>query len=407
MSVLVTLAGFVLALVLASALGGLVLLRARLGPGPLAHLVRALLGLALLASFHAHAAVGLTLATLIAAATWRGHGLEDALVADERKSNVVALGAIAVALVAIVSRPPVPLFASESAHVALARALSLREVLPTADRSLLLPLMTSALSLGSDATDALAMSGSLVGGLCFALFALLLARSSRTGWDEALPLVVLASAPFAWVLLRSVSVELPVGLAAGSMVLGAERAGKGDRLGAPAAITAALLLAMADEGIVLAVAVALSLALVPGARDAHRAALLAVICLGLASVAERWGAPRLELFDPAPSTARELVSEALRHVADIATWGLVPAVGLAALVASFRRAAPEEPRRLAVTLLLTLAMFLAALVLAPIELRERALDGGLLDRLALELLPLLALLIAEGVRATLPSPPAE
>jgi hypothetical protein len=398
-SVILAALGSSLALALAAAGGGLVLLKARIGSGPVDLLVRALLGLALLSSFHVHVAVGLTLALLIAGATWRGHGLEDAVLEDARKPTLIALGAIALVVTVALLRPPVPIFGSESELVGLARAISLREELPTSDRSLALPVISSALALGSDALTPLSVSSHGMVLASFALFALLVARSARGAFDEALPLVVLATVPFVWVHVRAASVELTLGLLAASMALGAERAGRGDRLGAPAAISAALLLAMGDAGIVLAVAVALAFMLTPSPAGARRTVLMAVTCLGLATVAERWGAPRTTLVDLDLSSSGPLVLEALRHVTDVQTWGLAPAVGLAALVASLRPSATHEQRALTWAIGLAIVMMLVVLVLAPIELRDRALDGGLLNRLALTLLPLGALAIARALHA--------
>jgi hypothetical protein len=397
MSVVLALLGALLTLALATAGGGLVLLRARLGFGPVDMLVRALLGLALLASFHVHPAVGLTLASLIAAATWRGHGLEDAVLEDARRPTGAVLGAILVVAVAALLRPAVPIFTSDTSIVALARAISAGDALPRADRSLVLPVITSALALGSETTTALSVAGSVFVVACFALFALLVARTAEGRFEEALPFVVLATVPLAWVHVRGLSAPLAAGLLAASMALATVCAGKGDRLGAPAAITSALLLAMVDEGAVLAIAVALALTFGRPQRDAHRAALLAVMALGLAAVAERWGAPRTRLTDVDPRATAALAREAVRHATDLQTWGVVPAIGFAALVAALRPAAREEQRLPARAIVLALAMMLVVLVVAPFELRERALTGGLLNRLGLELLPLGAVLIARSL----------
>jgi hypothetical protein len=395
-SALLAILGSILVLAIAAAGGGLVLLRARIGSSPLAMAVRALLGLALLASFYVHVAVGLTLALLIAAASWRGHNLEDAVLEDARKPTAIALGAIVLVVAVVLLRPPVPIFHGESALLALARSISLGDAIAAGERALVLPVMASALALGSDATTSLAIGGEVVVLVSFALFALLVARAAESSFEEALPLIVLASAPFAWIHLRSVSVDLSVGLCAGSLALGIDRAARGDRLGAPSALTAALLLGMADHGIVLAVAVALAFSMAEKSRDARRTALLAVLCLALSAIAGRWTAFGALAIEAAPSSAGRLVVEALRHVTDIQTWGLVPAVALAALVATARRTASAEARVLAVALLLAPAMMLVVLVLDA-ELRALALEGAVLDRLALSLLPLGALLIARSL----------
>ncbi len=400
MTTLAALPGALVALALAAAGGGLVLLRARVGFGPLAMLVRALLGLALLAAFHRHVAVGITLAALVIGATWRTRPLEDAVLDDARPPSAIPYAAILVVVVAALLRPPVPLFAIESEGIALARAVSLGEV-ALLDGSRVLPVLASALALGSDALAPLTVGGTLVVVLSFALFALLVARSASSSFDEALPLVLLATTPFAWIHARAVSVDLAAGLLAGSLALAAGLAGKGDRLGAPAAITAALLLAMADQGIALAVAVTLALAMLEAPRGARRAALSAMGCLAIFALADRLAGVAL---DADARSIGPLAIEAIRHVSDVQTWGLVPAVGLAALASTLRRGAGVEARRLALTLGLALAMMFAVLVLAEVELRDQALEGALLDRLALSLLPLVSLLVARALAG--PSPAA-
>lgn len=407
----VPIAPALVALFLGMVAGGAILFRAGIGVGAASLLVRALLGLAILAELVVHPALGVGLALLVAGVTWRGRGVP---LTEDRAPWITSTGVagVLVAACAAILRPPAPIFWDESVWLAKARvaceggavlmerALDPQSELVPRGYPIVAAVIEACFALRDDSLSALVGGGTALVLAVVALYVLLLGRARASAFEEGATLLALACVPLVWVHLRSVQLDLPVGLLVGALVLAVERADAGDRLGVPAAIVAALLLGIKDEGIAGALAVALAVGTRGASPRARRAAWLA-----FASLAASVLVFRLELHlagsandDHSPHTAvpsviLPLVGDALRDASDVQTWGLVPAVALAACLVSLRRGAPERARRLALVLGLHALFLLAALVFGPPQVRDFALEGTLLDRLGLELLPTAALLI--------------
>lgn len=397
--------------------GGAVTFRAGLGGSPAALLVRALLGLVLLSELVVHPALGVGVAIFVGAATWRArrtpeHAESEQSFREAWRLPAPAIAALLVTLVAAVLRPPVPFFwdesvwlskarvACEGGSVLMARALDAQSDLVPRGYPIIAAVLEASFALGNPSVPSLVAGGTALVLSAVALYVLLLARAARAPFELWGSLLVLALTPFFWVHLRSVQLDLPIGLLLAALVLAVERAEAGDRLGFPAAVTAGLLLGIKDEGLLAALAVAVAL----GTRGANgrgrRAAWSAFVALALSVAVYRW---RLWLAGsanddhsigtPAPRLAFAIVLDALRDASDVQTWGLVPAVGVAAMLASLRRSVDPRARRLSVVIAVYALGLLGALVLGPPQVRDFALEGTLLDRLGLGLLPGVALLV--------------
>ncbi len=397
--------------------GGAILFRAGIGAGPLALLVRALLGLVLLAELVIHPALGVALALLVGAATWRARRSPESRESEQTfreawRLPASAVAAMLVALAAAVLRPPVPFFwdesvwlskarvACEGGAVLMERALDPQSELVPRGYPIVAAVVEASFALGDPSLPSLVAGGTALVLCALALYVLLLARAARAPFELSASVLVLGLTPLFWVHLRSVQLDLPVGLLLAALALAIERAEAGDRLGLPAAVTAALLLGIKDEGLLAALCVALALGTRGASGRARRAAWSAFLALALSVVVFRW---RLwmassanddhSLGSPVPRLAIAIVLDALRDASDLQTWGLVPAVGLAALLATLRRSVDPRARRLAAALVLYALGLLVALVVGPPQVRDFALEGTLLDRFGLELLPGVALLV--------------
>ena len=251
-----------------------------------------------------------------------------------------------------------------------------------------------------DSLASLVSGGTALVVAVLALYVLLLDRGAASAFEERATLVVLACTPLAWVHLRSVQLDLPIGLLVGALVLAIERADQNDRLGIPAAVVAALLLGIKDEGLSAALAVAIALGTWGASPRARRAAWLAFASLASAVIVFR---VRLLLAGSAnddhtlgtatPGAIVPLLGDALRDASDLQTWGLVPSIALAACLVALRPGTPDRARKLALLLALHSLGLLVALVVGPQQVRDFAFEGTLLDRLGLQLLPTAALLI--------------
>lgn len=395
------------ALVLGGLLGSAVLARSGLRWGPAELLVRALLGMALVAASTVHLALGAALALATVGLTWR----ERAAVAPERRPlPTLALGATGFVTAVAALRPPVPLFWDESVWLTKARIacdgpaeLMARALDPGSDLAprgypIIAAVIEASFALGDASLSSLVAGGTALVIVSFALFALLLARGASS-LDERATLFVLAATPLCWVHVRSVQLDLPVGLLTAALFLAIERAAKSDPLGLPAAITAALLLGIKDEGLACVLAVAAAFLVSERRGPRARAALAACGAVGLEAATYRlrlWLAGSTNddhTFDQLmPSAIPDLAREALRHAVDVETWGIVPPLALAAVVLAFTRSAPPGARPAALALVLCSAGLALALLVGPSQVREFALEGTLLNRLGLEVLPLAAVL---------------
>jgi hypothetical protein len=407
------------ALLVGGVVGGLVLARSGLGWGPAEVTVRGLLGVSLAAAFTVHLALG---AAIAIATFW----LTSRAAAASREDPVpplprLALGANALVTAVAALRPTVPLFWDESVWLTKARVacegpfeLMARAVDPASDLvprgyPIVAAVLEASFALGDPSLSALVGGGAALVILSFALFALLLARGPSPR-DHVATLFVLAVTPLAWVHLRSVQLDLPVGLLTAALFLAIERSGKGDPIGLPAAITAALLLGIKDEGLASTIAVAAAvLSTEARASPAGRTAWLAAGALALSSATYRlelWFAGSTNddhsLGEVSMVAIPDLARETFRHAVDLQTWGVVPPLALAAVVLALRRAAPTRVRTAALAIVFTASALGLALLIGPSQVRDFALEGTLLNRLGLELLPLAAILIP---RVFLSDPP--
>lgn len=403
--------GALVALALGLVGGGVVLFRARVGVSAAAILVRALLGLVMLAELVVHPALGVGLALVLALVTWQGRGVPET---EDRAPTATFTGvaAILVASAVAILRPPAPIFWDESVWLAKARvaceggavlierALDPHSELAPRGYPIIGAVLEACFALRDDSLASLVGGGTALVLSVLALHALLLGRAAASVFEERATWLVLACTPLVWVHLRSVQLDLPLGLLVAALVLAIERADAGDRVGVPAAVTIALLLGIKDEGIVGALAVALALGTRGASVRARQAAWIAFACLAASVAVFRL---RLHLVgsandDHSPGAVAfgavlPLLGDALRDASDLQTWGLVPSVALAACLVTLRSATSDRARSVARVLVLFALGLLAALVIGPPQVRDFAFEGTLLDRMGLELLPTAALLI--------------
>jgi hypothetical protein len=407
----IALGGAFIALALGAIGGAALLLRAGVDHSAASWLVRALLGLALLAEAVVHPALAITIAALVVALTWRGP-------TSERAPWITSAGiaALLVAGAAALSRSPVPVFWDESVWLAKARvaceggaalmtqALDPQSTLVPRGYPVIAAVLEACFAMGHDDLASLVGGGTALVLCALALFVLLLGRAAETPFEERASLAVLAFTPFVWVHLRSVQLDLPIGLCTAALVLAIERAAANDRLGLPAAVTAALWLGMKDEGLAAALAVALVLGARHASPLARRAAWGAFGALAISVLVYRF---RLHVAGSAnddhsfgdftPRIVLDALRIGARDASDIETWGLAPAVALAACVAAAMRSASTRARRIAMVLALHALFLLVALVIGPEQVRDFAREGTLIDRLGLQLLPTAALLIPRAM----------
>lgn len=250
------------------------------------------------------------------------------------------------------------------------------------------------LSLGHDALSTHVLAASLLVLLC-ALTAL------ETFWSERpslLALAVLVAAPLVWVHLRSIYVDLPVGLL-GLAVLGLLLRDP-DRPPLLAAVLALVLAGFKDEGLAQVVAATAAALLVHGLRR-WRLALPALLAL-ITVATWRWlvHSHGVTLFDhalgvPQWDWAPRLLQLLVLHASDVFSWGVFWAVTVAMV---FTPSTDPTARALKVMLVL-LALFAAAALLGgPERVRVFAENGTLLNRLLLQLWPCAALLVWLGLR---------
>ena len=172
--------------------------------------------------------------------------------------------------------------------------------------------------------------------------------------------------------------------------------------GAPhVAILAAFLLAgVKDEGAAHVIAVAAAVAVTTGERRAPAlAAAAALVSAGtwrvlLALAGVEHGDHALEgagLVD-APAIATEVV----RGATDVLSWGATWPLALAASVVCVRRGDPRA-RAVVLALALSFAALLTGVLAGSERVRAFALDGTLMNRLLMQLLPLAAWLVLEGI----------
>lgn len=251
------------------------------------------------------------------------------------------------------------------------------------------------LSLGHDSLSTHVVAASLLVLLCV-FTALESIDAVRPRW---LAVAVLASAPLAWVHLRSTYVDLPIGLL-GLALFGLLRSDS-SRPPLLAAVLAVVLTGFKDEGLAQVLAATAAVLLLHGLRA--RLFLPAVAAL-VTMATWRWlvhlhGVP---LFDHALGSPQwDWVPLLLRlsalHATDVFSWGVAWAVTFAVLLSP----AKDSTQRALKVMLLLLALFASAALLGgPERVRVFAENGTLLNRLLLQLWPTAALLVLRGVGET-------
>ena len=220
--------------------------------------------------------------------------------------------------------------------------------------------------------------------------------------------VLLVTCPLVVVHLRSLYVDLPLGFLLASLALLFAREGT---TGA-CVVLAMVLASLKDEGlahalVVAAVAAVRSLALlrvgerVEARRLQVRAAAVAIAAL---AVADAWHvrleAAHLANVDHAISLPHldrvaTLVALAVGHLSDFTSWGALWALALgAALATAISPRGPTAARWLTTLVVGDALVVLAGLLVTPDRVMSFATGGTLLNRIAMQLTPLAALLVA-------------
>ncbi len=375
--------------------------------GPWRWPLGALVALTLLALGWLHPLLGTTLLGLLVAA--RRPGGRDVRPAHH---GPLVWGA-AVGLLVGAARPMGPLYWDE--HVWLAKArLATRGIHTLADAALapntvVLPRgypigwsLAEALLAGLSPDAASLTAGAYaLSALCLLLYVALLDRGGR----GPVALGVMAAAPLAWVHWRSAYVDLPLGLLTASVAVGLDHARRqGDGRTMPLVVSAAALAGAAkDEGSVHIAAIVFAFVVTGGLRDrAERRSIVLVGAAGLVPGLAWWvlrHAADVANTDHAPTgfaffQAGALVRQSLWHLADVRSWGVVPAAVGGAVIVALRRPAT---RPLALALVCAGGALAAAVLVGPERVRDFALQGTLLSRLAMQLLPLGAVVLAEAL----------
>lgn len=329
---------------------------------------------------------------------------------DEPARSLLPWGAMGVLLALVLLRPWVPTQWDEFVWLGKARfeaqgfGAGVRASLDTAQHVIpagyppLWPAAVGWLSLGGDVVETQVAAASLL--LCWC--ALVAAEAwwpvLRRRAEALLVLAAAAATPLVWVHVRSVYLDLPVGLLT-IAVLGFLLT---DRL-APACAVAVVLTGFKDEGVAQVLAATVGLVVSRGLKRPLLPYLTPALLAVVAAVTWRWlvhhhgvtvvdhaaGAPVVEWL---PTLGRLLV----HHATDLATWGVFWAIAVGALVSP-----STTPHLGAVrwTLVAGLVFLVGALVSGPERVRVFAENGTLLNRLLMQSWPAAALLLALRVNA--------
>jgi len=259
------------------------------------------------------------------------------------------------------------------------------------------PEAVSWVALGSDALEAQVLAGSL-------LLVLALGSAMEAWWPvvrRARPMVLISlaatcTAPLVWVHLRSVYVDLPLGLLALAL-LGFLCSGRPGL----ASVVAVVMAGLKDEGLPQVLAATVGAMAVMGVQ---RPLLPRLAPAGLAVLVVMTWRLLLARHDitvvdhalatPAWAWAPDLVRLLVLHAADVFSWGVFWAVVLS--VALMRRDSPSVIA-LSWSLLASLAFIAAALLAGPERVRVFAENGTLINRLLMQLWPTAALLVWLGL----------
>jgi hypothetical protein len=346
-----------------------------------------------------------------------------ALARPRRRPAVVvafALACVALAVAFVALRPPVPLYWDEFIWLGKARlvaqgagtlrdaTLDARVVVP-AGYPLFWPIAVGWLAAHrTDAATLVVAARTLVATTAVIYLGALGARARHRGWVFATAAVGVVAAPFVFVHLRSVYVDLPVGLL--TAALGALLVVPASRSSAlVVAVVAAALASAKDEGFVH-VAVVASIATIPAlrARDASRLLSPLAAWLGAAVPFLAWRVLLVEhgatdpdhgLGLPDVTTVLPLLRIFASHALDVQSWGLFwPIVAGVALSEATRRDARGAAARLFASMLACdVAAVFVGLTACPERVHEFAEGGTLVGRLLLQEVPLAIVMVAEVV----------
>lgn len=313
--------------------------------------------------------------------------------------------ALAVIVVLLVARPWVPSQWDELVWLAKARfetegfGAGVRAALDPEQRVIpagyppLWPAAVGWLSLGVDTLETQVVAAALLVFLCAAV-------ALEAWWpviQRAKPSMVtiaavLVAAPVAWVHLRSLYVDLPVGLL-GVAVLGFLLT---ERLGA-ACTLAVVMTGFKDEGFAHVLAATLGALAVKGVRRPFLHWLAPALLSVIGTVTWRWLLHRhgVNVVDhavgaPELGWAGSFVGLLARHATDVPTWGLFWAVVAGVLLS---RAPTDEVRALRWALVAGVVFIAGALLFGPERVRVFAENGTLLNRLLVQWWPTGAALV--------------
>jgi hypothetical protein len=215
--------------------------------------------------------------------------------------------------------------------------------------------------------------------------------------------VVLLASPLVLVHLRSSYVDLPLGLLVGAFAVLLGRPGAG----VASAVVAVAAVALKDEGMVHVAAITLVGVADGLARQRDAALVRRAIASGLcaATVMAAWHL-RLDLSGIANADhalslpdwhrLRMLAGCALAHLLEFQSWGALAVLGVGGImaVAIKPRSAPRAALWYGSLLLADAIVLFVALLATPERVMEFVTGGTLLNRLAMQLAPLTALLVA-------------
>jgi hypothetical protein len=332
-----------------------------------------------------------------------------------QRSERLPLFALAALALVMLARPWVPTFWDEFVWLGKARLESLgfgagvrasldaSQHLVPAGYPPLWPLAVGWVSLGVDALEVHVVAASLLVWLCAAVaLEAWWPRLEDAAGARLVTVAVALSTPFVLVHLRSVYVDLPVGLL-GLALLGFLVT---ERL--PLACVVAVVLAgVKDEGLTHVLAATLGALAVHGVRRPvlqwASPAVLAVIAV----VTWRWllhthgvVASDHALASPEFGWVGTFGALLVKHALDVWTWGVFWPVCLAMAAARGERL---EARGLGFALVANLAFMMVALLVGPERVRVFAENGTLLNRLLMQLWPLGVLVIWFGLSAPRPA----
>jgi hypothetical protein len=287
------------------------------------------------------------------------------------------------------------------------------------------PLAASWLSMSGRSMEAVAAGAAAMTLLTLMLFLDAAADASEGRADEKarwapLALGLLGMTPLVFVHLRSAYVDLPVGLLAATCTLrlarSLERRGEGAGDLSVAAITAAALVGMKDEGMAHVAALVIAIVIVqlwarerlplaPGLTILAAAAIpfngwrMLLLAHGVTDVDHRLSTPD---FKAAGAVLRTVA----RHLADTRSWGALWPIAFACVVLVLVRGRSFRvvTRLATLTFLAEGALLGAALLFGSDRVRVFAFEGTLVNRLLIQLAPgagaMLMLAVVDAARAS-------